>query len=55
MQKPQEIKELDEQFEAALVALRNLHTRAMELGVKDIQSASRPRPRCADRLQTCQR
>ena len=39
MQK-KEIKELDKQFEAALVVLRDLHTRAMELGVKDIESAA---------------
>jgi hypothetical protein len=48
MQQP--TKELDQQFEAALVVLRDLHTRAIELSVKDILSAAR---RAHDALIDC--
>lgn len=37
---PKELRDLDKQFEAALIVVRDLFTRATELGVKDIESAA---------------
>jgi hypothetical protein len=40
MKKPKEIRDLDKQFEAALIVVRDLFTRAMEVGVKDLEEAA---------------
>jgi hypothetical protein len=40
MKKPKEIRDLEKQFEAALIVVRDLHTRAMELGVKDLEETA---------------
>jgi hypothetical protein len=40
MKKPKEIRDLEKQFEAALIVVRDLHTRARELGVKDLEETA---------------
>jgi hypothetical protein len=40
IKKPKEIRDLEKQFEAALIVVRDLYTRAMELGVKDLEEAA---------------
>jgi hypothetical protein len=40
MKKPKEIRDLEKQFEAALIVVRDLHTRARELGVKDFEETA---------------
>jgi hypothetical protein len=37
---PKELRDLDKQFETALIVVRDLYARAMELGVEDIESAA---------------
>lgn len=38
---PKELSDLDKQFEKVLIAVRDLDTRAHELGVSDISKAAR--------------
>jgi hypothetical protein len=40
MKKPKEIRNLDKQFEEALIVVRDLWTRASELGVRDLEQAA---------------
>jgi hypothetical protein len=40
MKKPKEIRDLEKQFGLALIVVRDLHTRAMELGVKDLEETA---------------
>jgi hypothetical protein len=37
---PKEIREIEKQLKTATIAVRDLHARAMELGVKDIEQAA---------------
>jgi hypothetical protein len=38
--KPKELRELERQFMDTLIAVRDLHIRAMELGQKDLEGAA---------------
>jgi hypothetical protein len=40
MKKPKEIRDLEKQFGLALIVVRDLHTRARELGVKDLEETA---------------
>lgn len=37
---PKEIRDIEKQFRATLIAARDLHSCAMELGIKDIEEAA---------------
>jgi hypothetical protein len=37
---PKEIREIEKQLKATTIAVRDLHVRAMELGLKDIEESA---------------
>jgi hypothetical protein len=47
---PREIRDIEKQLKAATIAVRDLHARAMELGVRDIEESAR---KAHDQLLDC--